>query len=33
MLEHLRAIFAAHEKSGKVTIEYDARVYYGHLSD
>ena len=32
MLEQLLAIFSTHEKSGKVTIEYDTRVYYGQLS-
>ena len=31
MLEQLLAIFRTHEKSGKVTIEYDTRVYYGQL--
>ena len=31
MLEQLLGIFSAHEKAGKVTIEYDTRVYYGHL--
>jgi len=31
MFEQLVAIFSAHEKNGKVTIEYDTRVYYGHL--
>lgn len=32
MLEQLLAIFSAHQKNGKVTIEYDTRVYYGRLS-
>jgi SAM-dependent methyltransferase len=32
MLETLLAIFRTHEKGGKVTIEYDTRVYYGQLS-
>jgi SAM-dependent methyltransferase len=31
MREELLAIFSAHQKDGKVTIEYDTRVYYGHL--
>jgi ubiquinone/menaquinone biosynthesis C-methylase UbiE len=31
MLEQLLAIFSTHQKSGKVTIEYDTRVYYGQL--
>lgn len=32
MLEEMLAIFATHQKDGKVTIEYDTRVYYGRLS-
>jgi SAM-dependent methyltransferase len=31
MLDELLAIFAAHERNGKVTIEYDTKVYYGQL--
>jgi len=31
MLENLLAIFRTHEKGGKVTIEYDTRVYYGQM--
>jgi ubiquinone/menaquinone biosynthesis C-methylase UbiE len=33
MLEQLRAIFSTHQKSGRVTIEYDTRIYYGQLSN
>lgn len=32
MLEQLLAIFATHQKNGKVTIEYHTKVYYGPLS-
>ena len=31
MLDQLLAIFSTHQKSGKVAIEYDTRIYYGHL--
>jgi SAM-dependent methyltransferase len=31
MLEHLRAIFAAHQNHGKVAFEYDTIVFYGRL--
>lgn len=31
MIEELQSIFATHEEDGKVTVEYDAKVYYGHL--
>src|SRR6266550_4518687 len=31
MLEQLLSIFRTHEKGGKVTIEYDTKVYYGQL--
>jgi SAM-dependent methyltransferase len=31
MLEALRRLFDAHEQGGRVTIEYDAKVYYGRL--
>ncbi len=31
MLEQLLAIFSVHQKDGKVTIEYDTKVYYGRL--
>ena len=32
MLDELRAIFAAHEENGRVTVEYDTRMYYGRLA-
>jgi ubiquinone/menaquinone biosynthesis C-methylase UbiE len=32
MLERLREIFLAHQKSDTVIVEYDTKVYYGHLS-
>jgi SAM-dependent methyltransferase len=32
MLEELRSLFYSHQLEGKVTFEYDTRVYYGHLS-
>ena len=32
MLEQLRAIFSTYQKSDKVTIEYNTRIYYGQLS-
>lgn len=31
MLKELETIFLSHEVHGKVTIEYDTRVYFGHL--
>lgn len=31
MLEELERVYRAHEEGGKVTIEYDTRVYYGSL--
>jgi len=31
MLRELRRIFDGHQVSGRVTFEYDTRVYYGHL--
>lgn len=31
MVDRLKDIFQANEKAGMVTIEYDTRVYYGHL--
>jgi SAM-dependent methyltransferase len=31
MLEELRAIFDAHEREGRVVLEYDTTVYYGQL--
>lgn len=31
MLENLLAIFRTHEKDGRVTIEYDTKVYYGQI--
>ena len=31
MLSELRQVFDAHERDGKVTLEYDTRVYYGRL--
>jgi ubiquinone/menaquinone biosynthesis C-methylase UbiE len=31
MIERLREIFLTHQKNGKVSIEYDTRLYYGHL--
>lgn len=31
MLENLLAIFRTHESDGKVTIEYDTKVYYGQM--
>jgi hypothetical protein len=31
MLKELEEIFRRHEVDGKVTFEYDTRVYYGHL--
>ncbi len=31
MMAELRRIFAAHERSGRVTIDYDTRIYYGRL--
>ena len=31
MLSQLRRIFDAHQVNGKVTFEYETRVYYGHL--
>lgn len=31
MLEHLRAIFDAHQVDGAVAFEYETQVYYGHL--
>jgi ubiquinone/menaquinone biosynthesis C-methylase UbiE len=32
MLEELRSIFKIHEVGGKVSFQYDTRVYFGHLS-
>jgi ubiquinone/menaquinone biosynthesis C-methylase UbiE len=32
MLSDLNAIFRTHQVHGKVTIEYDTRVYFGHLN-
>lgn len=32
MLEALRRLFDAHQQGGRVTIEYDAKVYYGRLT-
>ena len=31
MLEELVQIFQRHQEDGKVTIEYDTKIYYGHL--
>jgi len=31
MLERLRKTFVAHQKNDKVIVEYDTKVYYGHL--
>jgi SAM-dependent methyltransferase len=31
MLEELVQIFQSHQEDGKVTIEYDTKIYYGHL--
>lgn len=31
MMEQLREIYESHQKNGRVTFEYDTRVYYGHL--
>ncbi len=31
MLEELIQIFQSHQEDGKVTIEYDTKMYYGHL--
>lgn len=31
MLAALRRLFDSHQQGGRVTIEYDTRVYYGHL--
>ena len=33
MLKQLLAIFSTRQKSGKVTIEYDTRIYYGQLDE
>ena len=33
MLEELLAIFSTHQKDGKVTMEYDTRIYYGQLDE
>ncbi|MCU1264504.1 MAG: putative methyltransferase [Acidobacteria bacterium] len=33
MLESLRTIFRTYAKDGKVTIEYDTKVYYGQLNN
>ncbi len=33
MLEQLLAIFRTHAKGGKVTIEYDTKIYYGRLNN
>jgi SAM-dependent methyltransferase len=32
MLTALRRIFDLHERDGQVTIEYDTKIYYGHLA-
>ena len=32
MMEELRRIFAAHEEGGRVTLDYDCRIYYGQLA-
>ncbi len=32
MLAKLEEIFEAHKRDGRVTFEYDTRIYYGHLS-
>ena len=32
MMEELRCIFAAHEEGGRVTLDYDCRIYYGQLA-
>jgi hypothetical protein len=32
MLTRLKSIFASHEKDGTVTIEYQTRIFYGHLA-
>jgi len=31
MLRELQRVFAAHQVNGTVSIEYDTRVFYGHL--
>ncbi|MGA8152615.1 MAG: class I SAM-dependent methyltransferase [Terriglobales bacterium] len=31
MLRELQRIFAAHQVNGKVSLEYDTRIFYGHL--
>ena len=31
MMKELRDVFDAHERDGRVTLEYDTRVYYGRL--
>lgn len=33
MLEQLIQTFQSHQKDGKVTIEYDTKLYYGHLNE
>ena len=33
MMKRLAEIFAAHQKDGTVTFEYETRVFYGHLGD
>jgi SAM-dependent methyltransferase len=33
MVEELIKIFQRHQKDGKVTIEYDTNIYYGHLKN
>jgi SAM-dependent methyltransferase len=32
MIAALRELFEAHEKHGSIALEYDTRVYYGHLT-
>jgi hypothetical protein len=31
MLKELRRIYDLHQSTGRVTIEYNTRVFYGHL--
>jgi SAM-dependent methyltransferase len=32
MIRQLHAIFARHQHNGEVSLDYDTRIYYGHLS-
>jgi DNA-binding IclR family transcriptional regulator len=32
MLAALRELFDSHQQAGRVTIEYDTKIYYGHLA-